>query len=329
VLLARQSNGGPDAPAAPCAKCGRPTDPFGRCRRRTCAGGFFTLWAGDTRCWVHDNAQALSADGRIDMLTLTAPGEADGLPWDRSLCSHDEGQKCSGKLGCRVLAPAAQKWNGTAPANLTAWLNAAHTRVCRELNRRRPEWLGIWEEQERGVLHAHLLFAAKDRRYVERLAVVLREIAPAHMWGQQVHFRPCAKGRSRGAAYLFKTVSYVTKSAANTAESAQLLQLLDGPLKGRPFMRASPKLTARSKTTMRNLRYRRYLVTCRGVGGGLPCEAVEIIRRLDEKRRDVERQEQQIVRSLKLAFGDPEPFFRCVEKSPVGFDPSWRSLPAL
>jgi hypothetical protein len=247
------------------------------------------LWAGDTRAWVQENAALLAPDGRIDLVTVTAPGR-DYLPWDHTRCTHGEGVKCSGRLGCVVMPRYLDHWNGTAAARLTKLMNAAHERVRKETGWRRPEWLGIWEEQKRGALHPHFLFASKDRPYVEKLVVAMRELAPLHVFGG-VDLTKCTvrKGEraSRGAAYLYKTVAYVTKSAGEDGpERAALVALLNGPLRRRPFMRASPKLTQASYATMRNLRYRRYLYSRDRIPSGLGCRSVDFMRRMDAEKRD-------------------------------------------
>jgi hypothetical protein len=305
-LLARSLGGGPGAGC--CPDCHRPFGPFGTCRRRDCPR-YLPLWCGDTVAWVQENAKALAEDGRIDLVTLTAPG-VDYLPWDRDRCLHEPGVACSGKLGCTVIAPVLEYWNRTAPARLTSLLNAAHERVRRRYGWRRPGWLGIWETQRRGALHAHMLFASKDRAYVVALVAALRDLTPLHVFGG-VDLTKCTvkagERHSRGAAYLYKTVRYVTKAAADGPERRELVAMLSGPLAGRPFMRASPKLTTSTYATMRNLRYRRYLFVRGRVTDRLPCQAIDLIRRLDAERRERDRLALDAVADLRRAFCRPPP----------------------
>lgn len=311
---------------ADCKHCGRPLDPFGRCRRRVCSG-YFALWAGDTVAWVQANAAALDAEGRLDLVTLTAPGQ-DYLPWDRARCTHEAGVACSGKLGCVVHADLLARWNATSLLRLTALMNAAHTRAWRATGRPRPMWLSLPELQRRGALHFHFLFAARDRPYVVALVAAMRELAPLHVFGG-TDLTKCTvrqgERRSKGAAYLYKTVRYVTKSNASGADSperAELVALLNGPLMRRPFMRASPKLTTRTFATMRNLRYRRYLHSrARYTGGEL--QAVDFIRRSDAERRERETIAREVRSDLirwhaKLTTTLPAHLLR--ERGPLALD---------
>ena len=75
-----------------------------RCRRRRCPG-YAPTWARDTMRKIRENLRAYG--GLVAMCTLTAPGEEAGLIWDREQCTHTGGVRCSGKLGCRVVAGAA------------------------------------------------------------------------------------------------------------------------------------------------------------------------------------------------------------------------------
>lgn len=262
------------------------------------------MWAGDVAAWVRENALLLAPDGRLDLLTLTAPGQ-DYLPWDRAACTHDPAERCSGPKGCRCAEPWLSRWNASAPRRLTDLMNAAHVYAGRELGRSRPEWIAMWEEQSRGPLHAHFLTAARDRPYWLAVLAYVRRNAERHGFGVQVDFTPC-RDKSKAAAYLYKTVAYVTKAVAiGGDERAQLFGLLNGPLRGRSFMRSSPKLTARTRCTMRNLRYRRYL-SVRGLRG-LDCARVDALRLADEREAAERVRELENLADLRRVFCRPPP----------------------
>jgi hypothetical protein len=44
---------------------------------------------------IRENLRAYG--GLASMCTLTAPGEAAGLVWDRARCSHQPGERCDGR----------------------------------------------------------------------------------------------------------------------------------------------------------------------------------------------------------------------------------------
>jgi hypothetical protein len=60
-------------------------------------------------------------------IAITAPGEEAGLVWDRSLCAHADGEKCSGRKRCRVVAGAAAIWNEQS----RAWWRELN-RICKQ-----------------------------------------------------------------------------------------------------------------------------------------------------------------------------------------------------
>src|SRR5688572_3752180 len=79
-----------------------------RCRRRRCPS-YAPLWARDTMRKIRENL--LSYGGLVAMITVTAPGEREGLIWDRSRCRHAANERCGGPKGCRVVQDAADRWN--------------------------------------------------------------------------------------------------------------------------------------------------------------------------------------------------------------------------
>jgi len=246
------------------------------------------------------------------MLTITAPG-VDWLPWDPTLCIAPPGHRHAGKLGCRVEPWAASDWNNSAPRRLSALFDAAHTATRRHglrAGRGRPPWLALPDLQERGVLHWHYLFSREDRPYVAQLRRELQRLAPQYGFGEQVNFKPCLElGRSMAQAYIVKAAEYVSKAAAKggTEQREQLTAILRGPLAGRPFLRASPKLTRISRVTMRNLRHRRTLFARGRITSRLSCELVEGLMVLERDREERNRLERAFVAALKLALCDLPP----------------------
>jgi hypothetical protein len=301
-----------------CERCGRTLSPHGSCSRRLCN---FGLWAGDSSAYARENARQLDPVGKLDMLTATAPG-ADVLPFDPSFCRHPPGVRCSGPLGCRVYPAVARQWNDRAPALLSKWWDAANRRVERRglrAGRGRPPWFAFPELQDRGVLHWHFVFAAGDRPYVVALAEELRATARAHGFGVQVDFKACLEeGRSKAMGYVVKAAEYVAKAAGGGDERAQVTGLLRGPLRGRPFMRASPKLTGASRVTMRNLRHRRTLYARGLVTVKLPCSTVETVIALENDREVASRSERYFLAHLASVFGDrPPPPWRRPRRWPL------------
>jgi len=115
---------------------------------------------------------------------VTAPG-SDRLAWSTDHCAALGDHRCSGLLGYRVNAEVAREWNASAPKR---WRDL-HRQATIRCNRAglRP-WLlaRVWEEQRRGVLHVHPVFAFSTpkekvgaRTYMRHLA----ELAPRYGFG--------------------------------------------------------------------------------------------------------------------------------------------------
>lgn len=91
------------------------------------------------------------------LVTLTAPGAAGGLRFDRSICGHEPGQcsnkgHSSGDVVCKVERMPAARWNGEAPRRWNDWI----TDLRRVLGVK-IQYSGAWETQVRGMLHRHVL----------------------------------------------------------------------------------------------------------------------------------------------------------------------------
>ena len=118
--------------------------------------------------------------------TVTAPGVAAGLGWDKKRCSHDPALRCDGKpvaeggLGCKTWRVAAALWNATAPRR---WNNFV-TDLRREFKGRTLEHFGSWEPQGRGLLHRHFLARVMGVSE-QRMTEVVKGLLAKHGFGAQ------------------------------------------------------------------------------------------------------------------------------------------------
>jgi hypothetical protein len=138
---------------------------------------------------IRENLRAYG--GLACMCTLTAPGEAAGLVWDRSVCSHGAEERCDGRKGCRVVEGAAGAWK----KHSRAWWRELN-RVCKQWADRALHRLGYdskggillyeWELQRRGVWHLHFVVGVKtgvDRAWAVEYVRAMRELAPRKGFG--------------------------------------------------------------------------------------------------------------------------------------------------
>lgn len=138
-----------------------------RCRRRRCPG-YSPTWARDTMRKIRENLRTYG--GLVAMCTLTAPGEAAGLVWDRENCTHPAEVRCDGKKGCKVVPAAAELWNEKSRAWWRELNRRAKLRADRAVKRLGYEYKGgllmyEWELQRRGLWHLHFILAM-DRESV-------------------------------------------------------------------------------------------------------------------------------------------------------------------
>lgn len=225
-----------------------------RCRRRRCPG-YCETWARDTMRKIRVNLETYG--GLAAMLTLTAPGEAAGLPFNRSICGHGPGEKCDGRKGCKVVKPAADAWNDLS----RKWWRELN-RVCKQRADRRIEDLGgtvkgglllyQWELQGRGVWHLHFVVGLEtdvERAWAFEYVQAMRELGPRYGFGF-VDVKPLRSPQpaSRCAGYVSK---YLVKSGGGGSfEVSKTVQAA-----GRTLLSyVSRRLTARSLCTMRSLR---------------------------------------------------------------------------
>lgn len=236
------------------------------CKKRTCpyCGN---LWAGDVKVMLLQNLND-GYGGPVDMLTVTAPGR-EALP-------HIEAE--DGRLV--VDADAAKAWNLAAPKQWSRmWQEAKY--LLQRRGEQAPLLLGyVIAFQRRGVIHYHLALAADTaahkaaNRWLVGLmkgtqaAVALFAARPGTLerktvsdaglaaeWGFGFVSLEAARHGSAGVARYF--CKYVAKDGENgRPEITETVQRVE--VGRRRVVYVSPKLTARTRCTMRNLRLRRY-----------------------------------------------------------------------
>lgn len=235
-----------------CRHCGLPLHRFGRCRRRLCPG-YGWLVAGDWRKVLFANLGTLR---EVALITVTAPGTDAGLAWDRSRCTHPDDVRCSGKIGCRVLEAAANRWHRDHAQRWAALHRAAAARARRIAGRGPIIAAKVWEVQERGVDHLHLVVpycTPGERRRVDVYVQALRELAPRYWFGFVDIRRGWRSGGMGAACYVAKYVSKATRAETS-------------PHVRRPMF-VGLHLLRRTGVTIRACRYQRYLWVLAHRGG--------------------------------------------------------------
>jgi hypothetical protein len=186
----------------------------------------------------------------VAMITTTAPGQDAGLVWDRSLCTHEPGVRCSGPLGCRVLAVVADRWNDQAESNMARLHRTAMARVARRHGPGPFVACYVWEFQARGLKHRHLGADASTPRARARLNAyveAMNELGPRHGFGRTKLDLPPDRSthRNGGSAALYLS-KYLGKATS------------EGFSMPRPAF-VGHHLTKVSGVTMRALRWRRFV----------------------------------------------------------------------
>jgi hypothetical protein len=216
----------------------------------------------------------LSYGGKVVMLTITAPG-ADRLPFDRSICGHPAGHKCSGPQGCKVNETARRHFNESAMRNWSALWNRVRVQVYREHGPGALRLLAYAPEpQQRGVLHFHLILgAATAREYAAlvRAAQLLKLNAGGYGWGF-VDTRP-VHGQLHEAV---QAAVYVAKYLTHHEKSNGLRALVVNGEAPRRAVYVAATLTKNTRCTMRNLRSRRFAYM--ETGRQLSCADAELWR---------------------------------------------------
>lgn len=214
------------------------------------------------------------------MVTLTAPGEADGLVWDRSRCQHPAGVRCGGPIGCKVVASVAREWNDSQAERWSELNRIAKQHADRAVRRLGHQYKGgalvtQLELHQRGVWHRHIVLGmetAVERVWAFEYAAKLRA-SGGSKWFGFVDAKPLhAPGEARRVAgYLGKYLSKWQDGEMKVSETV----LTSGP---RLITYVSRKLTARSGCTMRMLRLARRVWAFRqGWIDDLPVDAGELL----------------------------------------------------
>lgn len=184
----------------------------------------------------------------VALLTVTAPGQASGLVWDRSACTHPPGETCSGPKGCRVLAGAANAWNRQAESSWRDLHRAAAQKARRRHGPGPIVAAKVWEVQDRGVLHLHLVVPfgdPRERARAREYVAALNELRPRHGFGfvdlsQRFDGEGCG---ARAAGYCAKYIAKATGSEMSVRRPAFVGSFL----------------TQAVGLTIRLLRWRRYI----------------------------------------------------------------------
>jgi hypothetical protein len=222
----------------------------------------------------------IAYEGKAVMYTLTPPGQ-DVLPFDRTRCRHLPSVACSGRLGCVIEQGARQAWNESCQRRLSRLYEAAQAAVKREVGVR-ANVLAIGKEaQKRGAVHAHYVLGVETRaekaaakafrRHLERLSRMPR-YSFGHVNGKFVKPKPAREA----AAYLS---SYFLGGRGHKAKLTEAVLNQELP---RLPLHVSRRLTAVTRTTMRNKRRQRQLHVCRDRGRPDPPWAADL-----EQLRDV------------------------------------------
>lgn len=265
-------------PARACPHCGRSRYGALPCKRRTCPR-YAGLWAYDWRIVLLENL--IAYDGKAVMYTLTPPGK-DVLPFDRSRCTHHPSVACSGKhFGCVIEEQARRAWNASCQRRLSRLYETVQAAVKREVGVR-ANVLAIGKEaQKRGAVHVHYVLGVETReekaaakafrRHLERLSRKQRYLF-GHVNGKFVRPKPAREA----AAYLS---SYFLGGRGHKAKLTEAVLNVELP---RLPLHVSRRLTAVTRTTMRNKRRQRQLYMCRDRGDADPRWAADL-----ESVRDV------------------------------------------
>lgn len=149
--------------------------------------------------------------GRVFWVTLTAPG-VDTLPW-AGTCGHASDADCSGVKGCRVERYAAAMFNGSGPRRWS-WFMTYLRRALGDV-----QYCGVWEFQERGVLHRHFVMVVERPLPLRRVKAAVRYSASQWGFGAQYDVQPISGDVARNAWYVAK---YAGKTAACMADAPRL-----------------------------------------------------------------------------------------------------------
>jgi hypothetical protein len=204
---------------------------------------------------IRENLRAYG--GLVSMCTLTAPGEAMGLVWDRESCTHSADVTCGRAHGCKVLPAAAALWNEKSRGYWRELNRVCKLRADRAVKRLGHEYKGgvlmyEWELQRRGVWHLHFVLGMEtgvEQLWAFEYVTAMRELGPSKFFG----FLDAKPLRSPQPAE--KAAAYLSKYLAKWNEDGSFEVTETVKAAGRSLLNyVSRRLTGRSGVTMRVLR---------------------------------------------------------------------------
>jgi hypothetical protein len=145
-----------------CDRCGHRLYGEFRCNRRFCPSRI-DLYFGDQARMLKANLAAWGSRP-CAMFSITAGGATTPHGrWDLTRCARREPHKHSGPAGCRVPRREAAEWNATAPQRWGKLRDAVYSQVRRRFGKVQVVVLAVvWQRQERGLLHAHVVVGFED-----------------------------------------------------------------------------------------------------------------------------------------------------------------------
>jgi len=151
-------------------------------------------------------------------VTLTAPGQ-DVLPFDRTLCNHSAGVKCSGEIGCLVEADALAIWHAGLALRWSHFMTD-----LRDVLKVDVQFFKTWELQRRGALHAHAMLRVVGIVTDRRFRAAVRMLSKRYGFGPELDVQQVDLSCSREVA---KRAGYCAKYASKSADQLATVRRLD------------------------------------------------------------------------------------------------------
>ena len=184
-------------------------------------------------------------------ITLTRDG-VDTFPWDTSRCNHLQTIKHSGKIGCK-------NYDGDvalANANFTRDFNRWSQSVKRLYPTSPIEIYRVYEPQDRGQLHAHVVVTGLPSVGLKRLSKEIRKLNKRHHFGKQKSIK-----RVLTPTYsdFIRLSNYLSKYLTKRSKRALKLDFKTGEIKVGGYRSVSATRGFTSMKTIRAIRLDRYL----------------------------------------------------------------------
>lgn len=192
------------------------------------------------------------------MFSVTAPG-TDLYPFDPRFCRHSPGEKCSGRIGCRVDPVVAKAFNRRAGKWWSELHRAAKTRADRDTGRKGKLLARVWEKQARGLAHLHGVLSVEtpgDVAWAKAYLGALREMAPRYGFGFVDGWERVSRKFWPGVQAGAYLSSYFVRGRGGKAPITENVLAGDLP---RLVVFVGRDLTRRTGCTMRSLRNARRL----------------------------------------------------------------------